>query len=417
MKCFRSSLLTILCILLITGLFRASLNAQPGLIHLSLAAKKTTGTTSPVIVTWSSVKNTGSQFVKFGPTPETGFVAKAKKSDLNDQFVYNARLKKLKGSTKYYYRCGSDTEGWSPLYSFHSEPDSGNFRVGIIGDTQNNSNNETFGNTRGITDLVRIYSPSFTLHMGDIVDNGSITEDWNRFLSVSQELNAVSPLMTVLGNHDVQNKQGKDFQKPFQDYHTLFNLPGDEVNYSFTYMNVRFIGIFSGCAEAASKTGQVKYGSGSVEYKWLEAELSKADKDKRIKWVVVWMHYPVYSFGWSNIAKWRENVLPLLEKHRVDLCLAGHRHVYERHFQMENGTRVKNNSKSSYPAGRGTIFITNGTAGGNPTGLGGADQPDIAFTPERIMYSFGIMDVSSKSITYRVFDKNNLLIDWFIITR
>ncbi len=84
---------------------------------------------------------------------------------------------------------------------------------------------------------------------------------------------------------------------------------------------------------------------------------------------------------------------------------------------MKNGIPVKKNSRSSFTAGEGTMFITNGTAGGNPTGLGGRDLADMAFTPDRSMYSFGIMDVSNKSITYRVFDKDNLLIDWFIITR
>ncbi len=421
MKLSNSSIFTFLSVFIITGLIRveilSSLNAQPGLIHLSLGAKRNSEAVSPVTVTWYSAKSSGNQFVKYGPTPETAMAAKAKKSEFNEGFVLNASLKRLKGSTKYFYRCGSDTEGWSPLYSFKSEPDSGTFRVGIIGDTQNNTNNESFQKTKGILDLVQIYSPSFTLHMGDIVDDGSNTEFWSRFLSVSQELNAVSPLMPVLGNHDVQNKSGKDFQKPFQDYYSLFNLPGDETNYSFTYMNVRFIGIFSGCAEAAAKTDQVKYRPGSPEYKWLEGELTKAENDKKVKWVIVWMHYPVYSFGWSNVSKWRDNVLPLLEKHRVDLCLAGHRHIYERHFQMKNGVPVKKNSRPSFTAGEGTMFITNGTAGGNPTGLGGRDQADMAFTPDRIMYSFAIMDVSNKSITYRVFDKDNLLIDWFIITR
>jgi hypothetical protein len=35
-------------------------------------------------------------------------------------------------------------------------------------------------------------------------------------------------------------KQAKT-SKPYEDYHS-FQSPGDEVNYSFTYMNVRFIG-------------------------------------------------------------------------------------------------------------------------------------------------------------------------------
>ncbi len=298
-----------------------------------------------------------------------------------------------------------------------AQPCTGTFRVGIIGDTQNNENNETFGKTIRITDLVREYSPSFTLHMGDIINNGSIPDDWKEYLTVTQELNAISPLMPVLGNHDVQNTKGDDFQKPFQEFHTLFNLPGDEVNYSFTYQNVRFIGIFSGCAQAASETGQVKYKPGSPEYKWLDAELSAAEKDKRIIWTIVWMHYPVYSVGWSNISKWKENVLPLLEKYRVDLCLAGHRHIYERHFPLKNGIPVRNESGTTFTSTDGTIYITNGTAGGNPTGPGGKDQPAMAFTPDSIMYSFGIMDINNKSITYRVYSQDNILIDKFILNK
>lgn len=397
--------------------FCSPLNAQPDLIHLSLGAKKSREVTSPVTVTWCNEQASGSQFVKYGLTPETGNSFKAREHDFNNRFVFSVTLKKLKGGTKYYYRCGSDADGWSQLYSFNSEPDSGSFRVGVIGDTQNNTNNENYRKTKVITDLVQIYSPSFTLHMGDIVDNGSVASNWSGLLSTTQELNARSPLMPVLGNHDVQNKKTGDFQKPFQDYLNLFNLPGDEINYSFTYMNVRFIGIFSGCAEAAAASGQVKYTPGSPEYKWLDAELSKAEKDKRIKWTVVWMHYPLHSFGWSYIADWNKNVSPLIEKHHVDLCLAGHRHIYERHFQKKDGVPVKNNPDSKYFADNGTVYITNGTAGGNPTGLGGKDMVSMAFTPGRIMYSFSIMDIDDKSITYRNFDKNNLLIDWFTIIR
>ena len=420
MKSLRFFLTFTVCLVvygLISFEISGTIHGQPGQIHLSLGARKMSEPASPVIVNWCSGNGSGKQVVKYGSTPETLLQSKPGKITLNGQVLLSSVLKKLKAGTRYYYRCGSDIDGWSPLYSFTTEPDSGTFRVGIIGDTQNNQNNEDFQNTREITDLVRIYSPSFTLHMGDIVDNGSVPANWMHFLSVAQELNARSPLMPVLGNHDVQNGIGKDFQKPFPDFHSLFSLPGDEINYSFTYMNVRFIGIFSGCAEAAAKIDQVKFRPGSPEYKWLDNELGKAEKDRRVRWTIVWMHYPVYSFGWSNIAKWRENILPLLEKHKVDLCLAGHRHVYERHFPMKNGIPVKNTPRPVYTSGEGTVYITNGTAGGNPTGLGGKDLADIAFTPERDMYSFAIMDVNSRAITYRVFDKENLLIDWFTVTK
>ncbi len=394
----------------------SALNAQPTLIHLSLQSKEKPDATSPVTVTWCSDNTGGKQFVRYGLTPDPGKRVKSVRNDFDGRSLFTAGLKNLKPGNKYFYTCGSRKDGWSKVYSFSSEPEKGAFRVGIIGDTQDNNQNEEFQKTRMITDLVKTYSPHLTLHMGDIVNDGSQTASWTKFLSVTEDLNAISPLMPVLGNHDVVNAKGEEFQKPFQDFHSLFSLPGDEVNYSFTYGKVRFIGIFSGCAQAADEIGQVKYKPGSSEYLWLEKELSTAENDRDINWIIVWMHYPVSSFGWSNVAGWRNNVLPLLEKHRIDLCIAGHRHVYERHYQVKDGVPVKNDT-GTFSSAEGTIYITNGTAGGTPTGSGGKSLPDMAFTPERAMYSFAIMDVEASSITYRVFDQDSSLIDRFIIQK
>jgi acid phosphatase type 7 len=223
--------------------------------------------------------------------------------------------------------------------------------------------------------------------------------------------------MPVLGTHDIQNNKGDDFQKPFQDFHSLFSLPGDEVNYSFTYRNARFIGIFSGCAQAAETTDQVKYKTGSPEYVWLDNELSNAENDRDIKWVIVWMHYPVSSFGWSNIAGWKENIMPLLEGHRIDLCLSGHRHVYERHWQMKGGVPLKRNAGETFSSVDGILYITNGTAGGSPTAPGGKEIPGMAFTTEKVIYNFGVMDINDKSITYCAYDQDNNLIDKFIMKK
>jgi hypothetical protein len=84
---------------------------------------------------------------------------------------------------------------------------------------------------------------------------------------------------------------------------------------------------------------------------------------------------------------------------------------------MKDGIPVKNISRSTFSASDGTVYITNGTAGGNPTGLGGKDQPDMAFTPEKTMYSFAIMDVNRDSINYSVFDQDNILVDRFVIQK
>ena len=391
--------------------------SQPSMIHLSLGASDKHQKAAPVSVVWSSAMTTGNQYVVYGLNPDPSKKIRAEVSGFHGKTVLDADLKNLKPGRKYYYRCGSDESGWSKVYSFSSEPRNGSFRVAVIGDTQDNLNNENFTKTSGIVKTVMEFDPAFTLHMGDIVNDGSKTDSWEGILAVSQDLNAGSPLMPVLGNHDINNEKGENFQKPYQDFHRLFSLPGDEVNYAFTYGNVRFIGVFSGYAQGAEPDGLVMYKPGSPEYGWLEGELSKAESDKSINWIIVWMHYPVNSFGWSNIKGWKENILPLIEKHKADLCLAGHRHVYERHLQIKNGIVAKKSAGNTLSAGDGTLFITNGTAGGNPTGPGGKEIPTIAFTPDSSMYSFAIMDVTPSSIKYQVFNSDMTMVDSFTLNK
>ena len=393
------------------------LYSQPSMIHLSVDSGEKKGKSDLVTITWFSDKSPDEQYVVFGTSPDPSKKVKAGESDFHEGSVFIAGLSRLKPGKKYYYKCGSDETGWSKVYSFSSEPRNGSFRVAVIGDTQDNTNNEDFVKTATVINSVIGYDPAITLHMGDIVNDGSKTASWKGFLNVSQDLNAESPLMPVLGNHDVNNEKGENFQKPFRDFYDLFNLPGDEINYSFKYGKVRFIGIFSGWAQGAEPLGEVKYKPGSTEYAWLENELSVAEADRGVNWIIVWMHYPVNSFGWSNIKGWKENILPLLEKHRVDLCLAGHRHVYERHLQMKNGKIARKNEANSLSANEGTVFITNGTAGGNPTGPGGKEISTMAFTPEKAMYCYSIMDITPASIKYQVYDINKILIDSFLITK
>ena len=101
----------------------------------------------------------------------------------------------------------------------------------------------------------------------------------------------------------------------------------------------------------------------------------------------------------------------------MDLCLAGHRHVYERHFQISNGIPVKKENSRNFSSSDGTIYITNGTGGGTPQGTGGMDLPTMAFTPDTRMYNFAVMTVANKSITYEVFDQRGTKIDWFTIEK
>jgi hypothetical protein len=241
--------------------FWMAIIAQPNHVHLSWAGKKVK-TASTMTVSWISKDSQKQEFVVYGVSTTDFSSVKAQKTVVEGRSVYKALLKKLRPSTTYTYRCGSDETGWSENYSFTTAPLPGErkmFKVSVWGDTQNNEFNEQFEKTTQIVGQMIPVKPDIILHMGDIVNNGSITSDWFSFLKVSQPINAFAPMMLTLGNHDIENLHGENFQKPFSTFPQLFSLPGDGLDYSFDYGNTHFVCVFSGLAKAASESGLLRY--------------------------------------------------------------------------------------------------------------------------------------------------------------
>jgi len=407
----RQSILSKLPILLAL-LLNISLFAQPQRIHLSFG-ESGSSKHADVNVIWSDTRVVKNSSVSFGTKEQQlNKTVNATVDEHNGEIIYKVTLKKLKPNTTYYYKCGSDETGWSETFSFKSKPKLGDrtpFTVGVFGDTQNNEFNENFEKTEEIISLLSGAGPDFTLHMGDIVNNGSVEEGWKGLLNTIQPLVSRAPMMSTLGNHDIVNATGENFQQPYPIFFKMFSLPGNGLDYSFNYGNVHFVSIFSGYAHKAVEEGLLRYESGSPERLWLEKDLEEARKTKGIDWIIVFTHYPLHSFGWSNVKEWKERITPILDKYNVDLSLSGHRHVYERHHPIRDGKPVG--------VGEGTVYITNGTAGGSPQGIGGFDMPTMAFTPRERMYNYAIMNISGNTLKYEVFNLDQVKIDEFEIIK
>jgi predicted phosphohydrolase len=393
---------------LLLALLCPRIYAQPGQIHLSIAKS---GEYSDIHITYISDQNLP-QYVLYGKSLKLNKKVVASSSEFDGDFIYSTKLEKLSPSRTWFYKCGSEETGWSPVYSFKTAPKSGRSErivAGILGDTQNNEFNERFGKTDEVVRRLEFFKPDLVLHMGDIVNNGSINTDWKKFLQVIQPVSTSAPLMVTLGNHDIDNTSGPTFQQPFPSFSRLYSMPGNGLDYSFDYGNVHFISIFSGIANTAVQSGVLRYGNDTREREWLENDLKKANQNRRTGWIIVFMHYPLYSFGWSNVSEWKKSLAPLLEKYNVDLCLAGHRHVYERHYPVKEGIPVK--------TGPGTVYITNGTAGGSPQGVGGSDLPTMAFTSGEKMYNYAIMKIEGEILSYEVYNLSGNKIDEFSLIK
>jgi len=202
------------------------------------------------------------------------------------------------------------------FFKTSKEIDQSNFRFVVYGDTQKN---QTIHST--IVDLALRSNPAFVIHVGDLVDEGDIPQEWIDFFSIESELLKTTSLFPTYGNHDGDGLL----------YDSLFYTPGDERWYTFTYGNVRFISLEVG----KDRWPDIK--PISEQYKWLESVLSKNDHP----WLIVFFHMPPYTSEYSSDEDRfertieetlfvRENLTPLFEKHGVDLVLNGHHHNYQR---------------------------------------------------------------------------------------
>jgi predicted MPP superfamily phosphohydrolase len=397
---------------------------QPAHIHLSWNNSQLTGTQKSMALTWSdSISNTG--MVKYGidkSLTKTIQVTGVHSSLLNSN-IFKTTLNSLKKNTMYFYQCGSDKTGWSNIYSFTTAPDVGSkskFVVGVWSDTQDNEFNTRFEKSEIIKQQMLKYPIKFSIHMGDIVDNGSMARRWKGYFTMAQSLNANAPFMPVPGNHDVDNKKTDSiFQTPFPIFYEQMNLPGSGIDYSYNYGNTHFVAVCSGHAKGVEDAGLTswRFAKGTPEYDWLDADLAKARKNKNITWIIIYMHHPPYAFGVSQVKGWQETITGVIDKYKVDLCLSGHRHVYERHAAIYNGAPLAQSDKSVYNKPAGTVYITNGTSGGSPQGVGGKDMPGMIYTSPTRMYNYAMMAIEGNTINYDVYNDKGEIIDHFTLTK
>jgi acid phosphatase len=134
-----------------------------------------------------------------------------------------------------------------------------------------------------------------------------------------------------------------------------------------------------------------RIGPGSSQHAWLEKELQAVPGD--VKFVAVLFHHPIISSGpypdEKNLAK---RLLPLLEKHRVDIVFVGHEHVYER--------SCKN----------GITHVTTG-GGGAPLHLKLRHNPyGQAFAS---VHHFCVLRAAGQTLEVRVYDTEMAVIDEF----
>lgn len=163
---------------------------------------------------------------------------------------------------------------------------------------------------RALRDRMYDYPYDFMIHTGDLAyDRGKLSEFEANVFRVYADLFQNLPFFPTPGNHEYESHGGAA-------YRDVFAIPGDggEQFYSFDWGRVHF----------ASIDTEQDY---AKQIAWLDRDLAAT----KLPWKVVYLHKPPFSAGDHGSDTALQKLLaPVVEKHGVQLVLAGHDHHYER---------------------------------------------------------------------------------------
>jgi predicted phosphodiesterase len=243
-----------------------------------------------------------------------------------------------------------------------------------------------------VRDLMLQAGADFVVSVGDMVypDGAAQYYDSKFFVPYAALLRSMM-IWPCLGNHDDQADEGASWRDAFI---TPANNPTrDEDYYSFDAGNAHFVVLESNDPVAP----------GGPQARFLERELTAS----HALWKFVVFHHTIYSSGnhHGSALTLRANIVPILDRHHVDLVLMGHEHNYERTPSMRGDQVVAD--------GQGTMYVT--------TGGGGADLYDVAsslFTAySESAFHFVRIAVDGATLHGEMIREDGVVRDTFMLTK
>jgi hypothetical protein len=319
----------------------------------------------------------------------------------------------LNPHTVYSYRVGKDG-AWSDIYSFRTAP-IGNNEFSFIYLTDTQAHTESMFKTSQLTletALQILPDPQFISVHGDLVESygGSISSEWEYEQWFDRMSSVISrfPLVSTAGNHDINKtlnlhhhlNTSLDFDNNYLEGASV--MPG--MTYAFVTGDAL---IFVVNFEDA----------GARLYAALDKYMTKMIKDyPDKKWRIMFNHSSMYTGGVQHHASSqsrdiRNGFSYFMKKHRIDLALQGHSHVYEVIGPVNHTTRSlipnsvseQNTVTASFPenvTGKenglynvegGTLFVLNNSAGKKKYQPQTKEQMDAKYSSTGVQNYWGLM--------------------------
>ena len=398
---------------------------------------------SEITIRWrSSFSHTGTVF--FGSS-EGALTNSCSEPQADTNHV--ARLTGLNSGTTYFYQINDDTTvlATGPSYFFKTAPATGSsipHRIWVLGDS-GSANSDALS----VYEAYQTYNGSdytdLLLMLGDnAYTSGTDAQYQAAVFDLYPEILRQTPWFSCFSNHDAYSADSTTQTGP---YYEILTLPaagecggvasGTEAYYSFDYGNIHFICLDSMDSPRATN---------GVQYAWLEQDLSANTSD----WLIAFWHHPPYSKGSHDsdnsdgsddeLVDMRENFLPLLETHGVDLVLSGHSHLYERSYLLhehygfsdsfhpqahalnagdgaESGDGVYEKTSSGTNAGDGAVYVVAGSSG-KATSIQ-SDFPHPVMVTSLVELGSVVIDVAGRRLDIRFLDSTGAVADAFTILK
>ena len=348
---------------------------QPPLANITRGPYLQMGTSTAMTVRWRTALPTKGQ-VHFGT--QLGSLASVVTETVSST-EHSVRLTSLLPETKYFYSI-EKAEPFAVLeasaeHFFTTAPLPGSTkktRIWVLGDHGNSLPTVTASRQDSVITAFKNFSQQAAtgpmdlwLWLGDnAYDNGTDEEYQQKVFDKTRSRYdwtfRQTPFYGTPGNHDyyfpdgVVNKSNRSNHNVhyysvvdnFKNAEAGGEPSGKEEYYSFDYANIHFVSLDTWGVEAgyANDNFASILAPGSRQQTWLRADLTKAQADPKIHWIVVFTHMPPYTGGTHNsdteadLISIRANLVPILDEFKVDLVLTAHSHNYERSRLMRDHT-------------------------------------------------------------------------------
>jgi hypothetical protein len=185
-----------------------------------------------------------------------------------------------------------------------------------------------------VAKLIASIHPNLFLYLGDVYENGSLTEFNNWYGSGTNYFSQFNSITNpTIGNHEYLVSQANGY------FFYWNNVPN---YYSYNTAGWHFISLNANTSRVPAKVG-------SAQYNWLAADLAANTS----ACVLVYYHEPLFNIGKEPEQVSMTDAWKLLAQDKVTLVLNGHDHDYQRWTAMDGNGNPNPNGVTEFVVGTG----------------------------------------------------------------